>query len=57
LIEHNGEALSGDMVAEVVYAGGPVASDAWWSHQDGPTGFYISDEAVDWIEELANGEG
>ncbi|MGN6635360.1 MAG: hypothetical protein ACTHJ6_07850 [Oryzihumus sp.] len=33
-----------------------MASDAWWVGKGGPTGSYLSDEAVDWIEEVANGE-
>ena len=55
-LEHAGEALTPEIVSEVVQAGGPVATDAWWEHQDGPSGFYIPDEAVDWIEEMNNWE-
>lgn len=56
LIDHNGEALPGDIIAKIVDAGGPVISDAWWSHQDGPSGFYLPDDAVDWVEVTANDE-
>ena len=30
--------------------------EAWWVGQSGPNGFYLSDEAVDWVDEVANGE-
>ena len=33
-----------------------MGTDAWWIGQNGPTGFSLSDAAVDWIEEVANGE-
>jgi hypothetical protein len=56
LIENNGDAVSPEVVAEITQAGGPIASDAWWVGRNGPSGFYFSDEAVDWIEAVANGE-
>jgi hypothetical protein len=54
LIDHNGEAIPGEVVAKIVEAGGPVTSDSWWSHEDGPSGFYLPDDAVDWVETTAN---
>lgn len=56
LIANNGDALPVSVVAEITRAGGLVGTDAWWVGQNGPTGFYLSDAAVDWIEEVANGE-
>ncbi len=56
LIENNGDALPAEIVADVTWAGGSITSDAWWVGQTGPTGFFISDEATDWIEEIANNE-
>lgn len=56
LIANNGAAVPASVTEEVTPAGGLVASDAWRVDQSGPTGFYLSDEAVDWIEEVANGE-
>jgi hypothetical protein len=44
------------VVEEITRAGGEVATDAWWVGENGPTGFYMSDAAIDWIEEVANGE-
>ncbi len=56
LIANNGDAVPAEMVTEITNAGGDVAGDAWWVGQSGPSGFYFSDEAVDWIEAVANGE-
>lgn len=56
LIAHNGEEVRSDIVLEVAAVGGVVASDAWWVGEDGPTGYFLSDRAVDWIEATANGE-
>lgn len=56
LIENNGDAVPAEIVAEVTAAGGAITSDAWWVGQSGPSGFYISDEAADWIEAIANDE-
>ena len=56
LIENNGDAVPAEIIAEVAAAGGPLAAGAWWVGQGGPSGFFISDEATDWIEEIANGE-
>jgi len=56
LIEHNGETLPAKIVSEITAVGGSITSDAWWSGQVGPSGFFISDEAADWIEAIANDE-
>jgi hypothetical protein len=56
LIANNGDAVPSPVVEEITRAGGSVATDAWWVGENGPTGFYLSDPAVDWIEEVANGE-
>ncbi|MHC6219792.1 hypothetical protein [Arthrobacter sp. MMS24-S77] len=56
LIENNGDAVPHDLVTEITQAGGPATSDTWWASQNGPAGFYFPDEAVDWIEAVANGE-
>lgn len=44
LIENNGDAVRPDIVDEIVRAGGTF------------TGPYLSDDAVDWVEAVANGE-
>ncbi|MFJ4166844.1 hypothetical protein ACIPY5_14935 [Microbacterium sp. NPDC089698] len=56
LIDHNGEALAPTILAAITAAGGLAVPEAWWVGQSGPTGFFLSDAAVDWIEEKANGE-
>ena len=48
--------LPASIIAEITRAGGLVGTEAWWIGQNGPTGFSLSDAAVDWIEEVANGE-
>jgi hypothetical protein len=56
LIAHNGDAVPASVRAEITRAGGVVATDACRVGQTEPTGFYLSDQAVDWIEEVANSE-
>ncbi len=56
LIENNGDVVSPDVVSEITHVGGVITSDAWWVGESGPSGFYLSDEAVDWVEAVANGE-
>ena len=56
LIENNGDVVSPDVVAEITQVGGVITADAWWVGESGPSGFYLSDEAVDWVEAVANGE-
>lgn len=55
LIENNGDQVPAAVVAEIAEAGGPAASDAWWTQQSA-RGFHVPDEAIDWIEAVANGE-
>ena len=56
LIANNGDVLTASVVEEITRAGGSVTTNAWWVGQDGPSGSYLSDEAVDWVEAVANGE-
>lgn len=56
LIANNGDAGPPDLVVEIAQAGGVTTTDAWWVGHSGPTGFYLSDEAIDWIDEVASGE-
>ncbi len=44
LVANNGDALPGDVHEDIIRAGGTI------------TGSYLSDEAVDWVEAVANGE-
>ena len=56
LIANNGDVVPPDLVVEIAQAGGVTTTDAWWVGHSGPTGFFLSDEAIDWIDEVANGE-
>jgi len=56
LIAHNGEPVPADISAKIVAAGGDFASGRWWVGEEGPEGWQLSDEAVDWIEAVANEE-
>ena len=56
LIANNGDVVPAAIVEEITEAGGPAKSDAWWVIQDGSAGLCMPDEAIDWIEEVANEE-
>ncbi|MDO9378939.1 MAG: hypothetical protein Q7T56_08810 [Nocardioidaceae bacterium] len=56
LVEHNGEVLSDEAVLDLSRVAGPVSADPWWVGHRGPDGVYLSDECVDWVEAVANGE-
>lgn len=44
LVANNGDAVPGNVLDDIVRAGGVIA------------GSYLSDEEVDWVETVANGE-
>ena len=56
LIDNNGDVVPPDLVDEIARAGGIINTEAWWVGQNGPAGLLLSDEAIDWIDEVANGE-
>jgi hypothetical protein len=56
LIANNGDALSTQVLDDIARVSGPLPPDAWWLGENGPDGFYLSDEGIDWIEAAANGE-
>jgi hypothetical protein len=55
LIEHNGEPLPPNVIADIRAVTGGTTDSEWWADEsaDGPQ---LSDEAVDWIEAVANDE-
>ena len=57
LMANNGDAVPASVLAQIEAAGGPAASDPWWSEHEGSAGRCMPDEAIDWIEERANDEG
>lgn len=57
LIANNGDVLKGEVIEDITRSGGVVTTDAWWvDSKSGPSGFYLSDAAIDWVEETANDE-
>ena len=56
LIANNGNVVPARLVEEIAGVGGAIATDAWWVGRADPTGLYLSDEGIDWIDEFANGE-
>jgi hypothetical protein len=56
LIANNGDAVPATIIDEIEAVGGPARSDGWWVDQGGSDGSRMPDEAIDWIEEIANAE-
>lgn len=56
LIANNGDVWAPSVMEDITRACGSVTPHARWVAQDGPIAFHLSDEAVDWIEAVANGE-
>ena len=52
LIAHNGEAVTPDVMSKIV----AVAGSVWEVAESGPDGLFLTDQAVDWIETIANDE-
>jgi hypothetical protein len=56
LTANNGEVIPPPIVGEIIDAGGDPAAGSWWVGESGIDGLSLSDAAIDWIEEAANGE-
>jgi hypothetical protein len=56
LIANNGDAVTASIMDEIEAVGGPAQADGWWVAGGDPDGFYLPDDAIDWIEEIANAE-
>jgi hypothetical protein len=56
LIEHNGEEIPSSVLSEITEVAGAMSSGTSWIGENSPSGVLLSDEAVDWIEEVANNE-
>ncbi|TFD24898.1 hypothetical protein [Cryobacterium sp. TMS1-13-1] len=52
LMENNGDAVPPQVVAEITRSGGSAVLDSDSEDSD----HYLSDQDVDWIESVANGE-
>ncbi|WP_141843779.1 hypothetical protein [Humibacillus xanthopallidus] len=57
LMEHNGEPLPDDLIADILRVTGGEQNAQWWAGDAGEGETQLSDEAVDWIETVANDEG
>jgi hypothetical protein len=56
LIKNNGDVVPAEIVAEIAEAGGPDGADSWWADQNGTSGNSFPDDAIDWVETIANDE-
>ena len=56
LIDHNGEALPPAVTADIAWVGVAVNAGQRWIERSSPSGFLLSDAAVDWIESVSNQE-
>jgi len=56
LAEHNGEPLPDDILAEILTVTAGQRDPRWWAGDSHEGETQLTDEAVDWIEESANGE-
>ena len=56
LIAHNGEALPAEVAAEIRRSGGTAVSDASSVDEGSATHSHLPDDAIDWIEAVANEE-
>lgn len=56
LIAHNGEAVTQDVLGKITAAGGDPSLNTWWIGSHEPDDIHLSDEAIDWVEAVANGE-
>jgi hypothetical protein len=56
LINNNGDVVPLSILDQITAVAGAPTADASWVGDDVPESFFLSDEAVDWIEETANDE-
>ncbi|MBP1136443.1 hypothetical protein JOE31_002675 [Arthrobacter sp. PvP023] len=56
LIDNNGDVVPLNILEQISAVAGASTADASWVGHNAPEGFFLSDEAIDWIEETANEE-
>ena len=54
LVEHNGEPLPDDVLDAILAVTGGQRDPSWWAGDSTEGDTQLTDEAVDWIEEVAN---
>ncbi|MFE4543431.1 hypothetical protein [Arthrobacter sp. NPDC056727] len=55
LMAHNGEPLAPPVASDILSVTGGATGPGWWAGESA-AGPRLTDEAVDWIEAVANGE-
>lgn len=56
LIEHNGEPLNPQVLDEVLAANNGATDPSWWAGESTQGSSQLTDDAIDWIESVANSE-
>ncbi len=56
LVEHNGEPLDQSVKAEILDVNGGDAEPSWWAGESTEGLAELTDDAIDWIEAVANEE-
>ncbi|MGZ3434274.1 MAG: hypothetical protein ACXVA7_21125 [Isosphaeraceae bacterium] len=56
LINNNGDVVPPNILDQITAVAGAPTADASWVGGQRFGGFFLSDEAIDWIEETANDE-
>lgn len=56
LIAHNGEPLDPQVLDEILSAHNGRPDPSWWAGESTPGSSPLTDEAIDWIEAVANNE-
>jgi hypothetical protein len=56
LVEHNGEPLPDDLITEILRITGGERTAQWWTGPSAEGETQLTDDAVGWIETVANDE-
>ena len=56
LINNNGDVVPPSILDQITAVAGVPTTDASLVGENAPEGFFLSDEAIDWIEEMGNDE-
>lgn len=54
LIDHNGEPLDAKVKRDIFYVNGGNTDASWWAGESGEGLCELTDDAIDWIEDVAN---
>ncbi|ALV47082.1 hypothetical protein SAMN04489740_2850 [Arthrobacter alpinus] len=56
LINNNGDVVPASILDQITALAGHPTADTSWVGSNVPEEFYLADEAIDWIEKIANDE-